>query len=91
MRIDSYTCEYVDGTVNCEHVPDGKMLGSVMFGCPCGCGHEVYICVTDCGGDRRHWDLTVDDEMRPTLSPSLQLTGGCQSHFFIRNGKVEWA
>lgn len=36
------------------------------------------------------WSLEVDAQGLPTLRPSVWLTGGCRSHFFLRKGKIIW-
>ena len=36
------------------------------------------------------WDVTLDAPGHATLYPSVWLRGGCQSHFWIRAGKVIW-
>ena len=61
----------------------------VVFRCPCGCEHDMHIPV---GPDwpQPRWDMTIGGDKRVTLSPSLRRTSGCKSHFFMRNGEIEW-
>lgn len=62
----------------------------VGYLCPCGCG-DPYTLPLVGTNSRPYWDLTVDAEGRPTLTPSIRHLDGCQSHYFIRNGQVQWA
>ena len=60
----------------------------VGFHCPCGCGHVIELMVVTEAKPR--WDVTVDPMDRPTLTPSVWLTTGCRSHFWIRAGRILW-
>jgi hypothetical protein len=54
--------------------------------CCCGCGHEVVtpLSPTD-------WQLTFDGET-VSLSPSIgNWSFPCQSHYWVRAGRVSWA
>lgn len=54
--------------------------------CPCGCGNKA---VTTIGGDG--WEL-INYGDTVSLSPSIgNFRWPCQSHYFIRKDKVEWA
>lgn len=68
------------------HKADGTKYKHVFFKCPCGGDH--YSCLP-VEGDKK-WDLTVDDQQRPTMHPSIQQIAGCNSHFFIRDGYVDF-
>lgn len=62
-----------------------KEFGAVAHLCACGCGKKVR---TPLGPTE--WSLT-EGKNGPSLYPSIgnwQLP--CQSHYFIRNGKVIW-
>lgn len=56
--------------------------------CPCGCGDVIELLVIPEAKPR--WDVRVDGKSRPSLSPSVWRKTGCQSHFWLRNGRVEW-
>jgi Family of unknown function (DUF6527) len=61
-------------------------LATVVHKCCCGCGSEVVtpLSPTD-------WKLTFDGETI-TLHPSIgNWSFKCQSHYWIRNNKVNWA
>lgn len=78
-----------------EHVPDDLVdsmlyisipFKTVIHRCCCGCGHEVVtpLSPTD-------WELTFNGE-NISLSPSIGNWGfACQSHYWIRRGRVSWA
>lgn len=61
---------------------------SVGMKCPCGCGHIIELLVID--EARPRWDLDLDAGGLPSLSPSVWLTSGCKSHFWLKRGKVIW-
>ena len=81
--------------VECETIPNaiesGKLYYSKKYGtathlCACGCGYKV---VTPCKSG--FWTIWIADG-KPTLSPSVgNFRLPCNSHYFIRNGKVVWA
>lgn len=56
--------------------------------CPCGCGRTIELLVIPEASPR--WNITINGTGRPTLHPSVWLKDGCQSHFWLRNGKVQW-
>lgn len=56
--------------------------------CPCGCGHVIELLVI--AEAKPRWDVSVDIQGRPSLSPSVWLRKGCRSHFWLRNGRVYW-
>lgn len=74
---------------------EDEECGKVLFICPCGCGSRSEIPVNpDFWGKNQSWSLEKDIEGRPTLSPSIwsqKERGGCGAHYFIRDGKVQWA
>lgn len=78
-----------------EYVPDdlaeGVLYVSISYAvaahrCACGCGQEVVtpLSPTD-------WKIIFDGES-VSLDPSIgNWSFPCRSHYFIRNGKVQWA
>lgn len=65
----------------------------VAFRCPCGCNKVTRLNVDPDfkGSDVPYcWTFSVNSEGRPTLHPSVKNEGGCGSHYFIKEGKVEW-
>ena len=80
--------------VKCETILDelefGKLYYSDKYGtaahlCACGCGNKV---VTPCKSG--FWSIDTKDG-KPTLSPSIgSFNLPCNSHYFIKQGKVIW-
>ena len=65
----------------------------VSFLCPCGCGNDIFLPVV---GDTRmkvrshpSWVYGIENG-KITLAPSILMTGGCKSHYFIRGNRVDW-
>ena len=56
--------------------------------CPCGCGDVIELLVIDEAKPR--WDISADQKGRPSLYPSVWRKTGCQSHFWVRRGRIEW-
>jgi len=61
---------------------------SAAFLCPCGCGETIHVSLLP--NDYPTWTLRFDRDGLPTLSPSVWRTAGCRSHFFLRQGAIEW-
>lgn len=94
-RRDSYDIEILphpylytlkDGVITIMMEQD--RIVCVNFLCPCGCGSECYTPIAPPQNNRR-WDATLIDN-KLTLSPSIQYTGGCKSHFNIEDNNVKW-
>lgn len=66
---------------------DGHPWFAVMA-CPCGCGETIKLAMVQGSRPRwsfvRHWDGTL------SLNPSVWRRIGCQSHFWMRRGRVDW-
>lgn len=62
----------------------------VIFLCPCGCREKIYASLARSGRERPMWTLKKEGGCF-TLSPSINRTAGCKSHFFIERGHVRWA
>ncbi|WP_418219703.1 DUF6527 family protein [Burkholderia territorii] len=41
-------------------------------------------------GQRPRWTLTLKRTRLPSLSPSVDRTVGCRSHFWLRRGVIQW-
>lgn len=70
------------------HLVDDGESWSAGFHCPCGCGDVLEVALLK--GARPRWDLTTDQKGRPTLRPSVWRTTGCRSHFWVREGRIQW-
>lgn len=56
--------------------------------CPCGCGRRIELLLIKEAAPR--WSLKVDRAGHPSLSPSVRLRDGCQSHFWVHHGRIRW-
>lgn len=54
--------------------------------CPCGCGDKVFLPIAETSAKDNHWGLIGN-----SFSPSIQKLTGCKSHYWIKNGLVQWA
>lgn len=61
----------------------------VVMCCPCGCGDKIYLNTLE--KENPYWEIIIDELNQITLRPSIWRTSGCQSHFFVRKGRIEWA
>lgn len=61
----------------------------LIFRCPCGCGDEIKLSLMQ--NYRPNWTISQDINGLLTVFPSVNIVGGCGSHFWIRKNKVEWA
>nr|WP_254877562.1 DUF6527 family protein [Cronobacter muytjensii] len=57
--------------------------------CPCGCGSVIELLLIK--DATPHWSYIVDKNNRPSLYPSVWLKTGCESHFWLKNGRIYWA
>ena len=69
-------------------VRSGEHLKWACFLCPCGCGQKISLSLVR--EQRPLWTVRSDWRGRPTVSPSVGQTAGCYSHFWIRDGRVDW-
>ncbi|MGZ4753422.1 MAG: DUF6527 family protein [Acidimicrobiia bacterium] len=89
MRRNQLRHEFVEFIPSVQE--DGVLYISIEFAtavhrCCCGCGEKVVtpISPTD-------WKLTYDGRT-VSLTPSIGSWGlKCQSHYWVRNNRVEWA
>lgn len=74
--------------VQVEYVPEQLEQGKFYYTkeykssnhlCVCGCGQEVPIPIK-----QGEWNITIDNG-KFSITPSLQLRMGCQSHYIITN------
>lgn len=55
--------------------------------CPCGCNETIELNLSPPG--RPLWHVIVS-KSGVSVRPSIWRTKGCRSHFWIRNGRIEW-
>lgn len=56
--------------------------------CPSGCGDVILLNLTK--STSPSWRISSDNLGRPTISPSIHKMDGCKSHFWLRNGSIDW-
>jgi len=60
----------------------------IAFDCPCGRGHRIMLNLSS--QRRPKWQVT--DPKRLAIRPSIDsFDGGARCHFWLRDGRVEWA
>ena len=58
------------------------------FCCPCGWGHQVTLNLAHV--NRADWTVIVDEQQRPTITPSVDVRDLRRCHFWLRAGRVSW-
>ena len=66
--------------------PGQEWLAGVL--CPCGCGEKIELLLLE--DQHPCWKLKKNKDETVSLSPSIWLKEGCKSHFFLKNGKIQW-
>lgn len=61
---------------------------AVSLRCPCGCGDAITLNLV---GSHPVWRLSLSANAGVTLHPSVWRTSACESHFWVRQGRVVWA
>jgi len=69
-------------------IGEGKPWAAAVL-CPCGCRALIQLSLLK--NDSPVWRLSIDHRGAPTLSPSVQRVGGCNSHFYLRKGRIHWS
>ena len=77
-----------------DKIREGEMWismehGTINLRCPCGCGSLTVLTL-----DPSRWQLYFDGEdvtIEGNPTSSIWTAAECGSHYFIREGKVEWA
>lgn len=59
-----------------------------VMGCPCRCGARLSLNMLRDESPCWYWQINRNGAV--TLSPSVWRKVGCRSHFFLRDGKVQW-
>lgn len=85
-RLEQRVVEYIPEQLNEGVLYVSHRYGTAVHKCCCGCGEEVVtpLSPTD-------WSIrTIGNNV--TLKPSVgNWSFACQSHYFIKNGRVVWA
>jgi hypothetical protein len=91
-----YTIQTVEKTPKNDEVVEGQFIVVVhkenpywtVFRCPCGCQDVISLAMQ--APHQPRWYLDVGRENRPSLHPSIWRSTGCMSHFWVRDGYVNW-
>ena len=78
-RLSTYTV-YIIGISGNEWL--AKMI------CPCGCGKTLFLNLLQ--DEFPNWKWRIGADSTVTLSPSVWRQAGCKSHFFLRDGLIQW-
>ena len=66
---------------------DGILEQAAMI-CPCGCGEVLHMNLLP--DERPCWTLTQHKNRTVSLHPSVWRKKKCGSHFFLRDGRIQW-
>ncbi|WP_141211775.1 DUF6527 family protein [Pseudanabaena sp. SR411] len=69
-------------------VGEGDYLWYAAMLCPCNCQAILYMNLSP--DERPKWSLSSDVHNKATLKPSIWRKVGCESHFWLRDGKIYW-
>lgn len=67
---------------------EGKYQKWAYFKCPCDCGNQLRLSLSP--KDRPAWRVDVSDDGIASIHPSVRQTNGCYSHFWLKNGEIDW-
>lgn len=94
MKQTTYTTEHV--RTKPKEMRDGVLYvmehyNLAVHRCMCGCGEEVITAIDENGGNTPgFWGLTENGGVA-SLHPSVgNFQFKCRSHYFLKNGKVQW-
>lgn len=78
-----------EGITNSEtHEPVSLIEKSAIeFDCPDKCGERRLVPIIN-EHNKRGWNLVDENLETLTLTPSIQVTTGCKTHFHITNGEI---
>ena len=69
-------------------IGEEQHLWAATMLCPCGCGDVIELNLlketSPC------WSVQLHSDSSVSLMPSVWRSKGCQSHFFLQNGRVDW-
>jgi len=69
-------------------VGDEEFQAIAIMLCPCGCNSKIHLNLLP--GNKPTWSISTKSGAL-TLKPSVWRKVGCESHFFLRKGKIIWA
>lgn len=91
-----YMGEFVDDLPLENEIEDNKIYivgengyeWQGAFNCPCGCGDLIQLNLLE--GGENIWRIASRNSKKISITPSINRTMGCKSHFTVTNGKVRW-
>ncbi len=69
-------------------VGENKFLWFVALKCPCGCGDVIHLNLLPEANP--YWKVESHSDGTVSLKPSVWSLKGCGSHYFVRNGEINW-
>ena len=70
-------------------IREDSVLENAAMVCPCGCGDVLYMSLFS--NEDPSWKLTKHSNGTATLYPSILKIRGCESHFWLRRGRIYWS
>ncbi|VAW79036.1 hypothetical protein MNBD_GAMMA12-354 [hydrothermal vent metagenome] len=89
-----YSVKYVEDSIDNPKKKTLYVIGALdepwqaELTCPCGCKDKIVLPLND--STKPHWSLIITANNTPSLSPSVWRSKGCKSHFFLKQGKIDW-
>ncbi len=84
--VDEMPKTFVPHTVYVLGNTKNQYLATIL--CPCGCKESLNMNLTPTAKPR--WKLKFSNDKTVSFHPSLWKKSGCKSHFFLRDGKINW-
>jgi len=69
-------------------VAEGNQPDTLAFKCPCGCNSNILLNLLQDAKPR--WKYRITKRGNISISPSVWRKVGCKSHFFVRDGRIDW-
>ena len=69
-------------------VAEGNQPDTLAFKCPCGCNSNILLNLLQDAKPR--WKYRITKRGNISISPSIWRKVGCKSHFFVRDGRIDW-
>lgn len=85
-QVDEFPDVYEPFKIYLIREKDNLWAGGML--CPCGCGDVITLNFSK--KYRPRWSVKEHPDGSVTLTPSIRRRDGCRSHFFVRNGKIDW-
>ena len=84
--VDNLPSELTQNSVYVAGAENNYWLAAMM--CPCGCGATLHMNLLS--SHRPCWRVNMHNDKTVSFQPSLWRKTGCKSHFFLKNGLVQW-